>query len=187
MTKEEKLEFKKYVCGIIAKWMDSEHRPVWTKKRLAETISKALWVIKDPNLKDSWRTRKISQGFMQECFNYLNGTGDYLFIPNVSPAGYVCVLGPRNITPDVLTAVNTIRHSRKKIAGMIESQIVRPAEITIKIAIPAASEIAGLSLHAAELAKKQLTSTSELDDALGALSGMKRIQYKLTPVQEGAV
>lgn len=175
MTKTEKEKFKVYIAGIVSHWLDTKERQVRTKKWLAETIRRALWAIKD--IPPEYRAERITEGLIKSCVTYLNSTGQYLIMPNRSPAGYVCVMGPRNMTPDILSTIENIKHQKRKILTTIDNQILKPTQISISIQLPAAYDAGMIQIQSANAVKKQLTESSDLEDSIKTLQGLGKTRF----------
>jgi len=175
MTIEAKEKFKKYIAGIIAHWLDTKERQVRTKKWLADTIRRALWAIKD--CPPEYRAETITEGLIKACVGYLNSTGQYLIMPNRSPKGYICVMGPRNMTPDILTTIENIKCQRKTVLTTIDNQILKPAQISIQIQLPAAYEAGMVQINHANAIKKQLTDSGDLQESINALRGLRKTKF----------
>lgn len=170
MTNESRAKFKQYIAGIIAHWLDTKERQVRTKAWLSETIRRALWAIKD--CPPEYRAETITEGLIKSCVTYLNETGQYLIMPNRSPKGYICVMGPKNMTPDILTTIENIKCQRKTVMSTIDNQILKPAQISIQIQLPAAYEAGMVQITNANAIKKQLTDSSDLQESINAIRGL---------------
>jgi hypothetical protein len=175
MTKERREEFRIYVAGIIAHYLDTKERQCRTKKWLADTVRRALWAIRD--CPPDYRAERVTEGLIKSCVEYLNNTQAYVIMPNRSPKGYVCVFGKRNATPDILTTVTNIRFQKKTIYATIDNQILKPTQRAIQIQIPAGYEIGAITIQEAEFSKKQLTEASDLEDSIKTLQGMGKTRF----------
>lgn len=170
MTIAERAKFKEYIAGIISHYLDTKERQVRTKKWLADTIRRALWAIKDAP--PQYRAETITESLIKSCVEHLNNTGRYLIMPNRSPKGYICVMGPKNMTPDILTTIENIKCQRKTVMSTIDNQILKPAQISIQIQLPAAYDAGMMQISSANAIKKQLTDSSDLQESINALRGL---------------
>ena len=83
------------------------------------------------------------------------------------------------MTPDILSTIENIKFQRKSVLSTIDSQIMKPAQISIQISIPGAYEAGMIQINQANRVKRQLTESSDLEESISALRGLGKTKGNL--------
>lgn len=174
MAKRLTGEYRKFVRGCIANYLDNQTAKPHTARDMARWATIAL---RRTFAAAATEKPTVGAALVTTLINELRDDG-YLIQRDPNGRGYVCTCGRRNATPAVGAIIDALAAEKKRAATSIENNVIRPT-ITVQQTV-----VSGLDAsQALKLVADLRQQDGLLYEAVGAVRQLGQQQFRLIPVE----